>query len=84
MEEIAKREASHGRVYSEEEIWIISNIFWTGHSRSTLCEKAVCKDALHPNDPPACLCHGSNRASFTTAMALSVHLNWLETARIWA
>ena len=51
MEEIAKREASHGRVYSEEEIW--DNFKYFLDRTLPVCEKAGVKMALHPNDPPA-------------------------------
>lgn len=51
MEEIASRNPSHGRVYSEEEIWY--NFKYFLDRTLPVCEKAGVKMALHPNDPPA-------------------------------
>jgi len=51
MEEIAARKPSHGRVFSEEEIWY--NFKYFLDRTLPVCEKAGVKMALHPNDPPA-------------------------------
>lgn len=54
MTEIEKRELSHGRIYSEEEIW--DNFKYFLDRTLPVCEKAGVKMALHPNDPPtACV-----------------------------
>ena len=51
MAEIEAREPSHGRVFSEEEIW--DNFKYFLDRTLPVCEKAGVKMALHPNDPPA-------------------------------
>lgn len=50
MAEIEKRAPSHGRVYSEDEIW--ENFRYFLERALPVCEKADVKMALHPNDPP--------------------------------
>ena len=51
MAEIEAREPSHGRVYTEGEIW--DNFKYFLDHTLPVCEKAGVKMALHPNDPPA-------------------------------
>lgn len=51
MEEIASRGPSHGRVFTEEEIW--DNFKYFLDRTLPVCEQAGVRMALHPNDPPA-------------------------------
>lgn len=74
MEEIASREPSHGRVFSEEEIWY--NFKYFLDRTLPVCEKAGVKMALHPNDPPAACVMGVpsliyNRQGFERAFELA-------------
>ena len=50
MKELAAREPSHGRSFSEEEIW--ENFRYFLERALPVCEEAGVKMALHPNDPP--------------------------------
>ncbi len=74
MEEIAARKPSHGRVFSEEEIWY--NFKYFLDRTLPVCEKAGVKMALHPNDPPAACVMGIpsliyNRQGFERAFELA-------------
>jgi mannonate dehydratase len=49
--EIAKeRPATHGRIYTEEEMW--ANYDWYLERMLPVCEEAGVRMALHPDDPP--------------------------------
>lgn len=50
VEELSKRGFSHGRAFSEEEIW--ENFRYFLERALPVCERAGVKMALHPNDPP--------------------------------
>lgn len=74
MEEIASRKPSHGRVFSQEEIWY--NFKYFLDRTLPVCEKAGVKMALHPNDPPAACVMGVpsliyNRQGFERAFELA-------------
>lgn len=50
LEELKARPYSHGRLYTEEEIW--ANFKYFLDRALPVCEEANIKIALHPNDPP--------------------------------
>ena len=51
LNELAKRPFTHGRAYSEEELW--DNFRYFMERIIPVCEDAGVRLALHPNDPPA-------------------------------
>lgn len=50
LDEMGKRPLTHGREYSEEEIW--ENFEYFMHEIIPVAEEADVRLALHPNDPP--------------------------------
>lgn len=64
MEEIARRGPSHGRVYTEEEIW--ENFRYFLEHTLPVCEESGVKMALHPNDPPAACVMGIPSLIYST------------------
>jgi len=50
LDELAKRPFTHGRAYSEEELW--DNFRYFMERMIPVCEDAGVRMALHPNDPP--------------------------------
>lgn len=64
MDELASRNPSHGRIYSEEEIW--ENFRYFLERTLPVCEEAGVKMALHPNDPPAACVMGVSSLIYNT------------------
>ena len=51
LDEMLRRPNTHGRAYSEDEIW--ANYTYFIHQMMPVCEEAGVRMALHPNDPPS-------------------------------
>lgn len=51
LDEMLRRPFTHGRAYSEEEIW--ENYTYFIRQMAPVCEEAGVRLALHPNDPPS-------------------------------
>lgn len=56
---LAKTELTHGRVYTEEEIW--ANYDWYLERMLPVCEEVGVRMALHPDDPPVPMLGGVAR-----------------------
>ncbi len=75
LDEMRQRPLTHGRVYSEEEIW--ANFTYFIRRMIPVCEAAGVRLALHPNDPPSpyplggipCLIH--SMADYERAFAIA-------------
>lgn len=75
LNEMRQRPFTHGRAYSEEEIW--DNFAYFIHRMMPVCEEAGVRLALHPNDPPSpyplggipCLIH--SMADYQRAFAIA-------------
>ena len=51
LEEMLRRPCTHGRAYSQEEIW--ENYTYFMRQMAPVCAEAGVRLALHPNDPPS-------------------------------
>ena len=91
LDEMLRRPYTHGRAYSEDEIW--DNYTYFIRQMMPVCEEAGVRLALHPNDPPSpqplggipCLIHSFNTYKRAFAIANSPQLGmefccgcWLE------
>jgi len=91
LDEMLRRPYTHGRAYSEEEIW--ENYTYFIRQMMPVCEEAGVRLALHPNDPPSpyplggipCLIHSFDtyRRAFAIAGSRALGMEfccgcWLE------
>jgi len=91
LDEMLRRPNTHGRTYSEDEIW--ANYTYFIRQMMPVCEEAGVRLALHPNDPPSpqplggipCLIHSFDTYKRAFAIAESPALGmefccgcWLE------
>jgi mannonate dehydratase len=91
LDEMLRRPYTHGRAYSEDEIW--ANYTYFIREMMPVCEEAGVRLALHPNDPPSpqplggipCLIHSFDtyRRAFTLAESPALGMEfccgcWLE------
>ena len=91
LDEMLRRPYTHGRAYSEDEIW--DNYTYFIRQMMPVCEEAGVRLALHPNDPPSpqplggipCLIHSFDtyRRAFAIANSSALGMEfccgcWLE------